>query len=81
MRGSYNLTGAGLRNAQQHGVTAAEIWQVVRSPRHLSCRLGADRAVIYGATRHQRQLIMLLRADAHEDDVWDVVSARERGRR
>jgi uncharacterized DUF497 family protein len=68
---------AGLRNAQQHGITAAEVWQVIGSDGRVFAPAGDARTVVYGLTEAGRYLAVLVEEDAFEDDTWDVVAARE----
>lgn len=43
--GEYTLTSAGLRNAAQHGITPAELFQVIDSDTRLFSRVG-DRSML-----------------------------------
>lgn len=77
MRGSYNLTLAGFRHAEQHGITPEEVWEVLGSERRLYSPVDRHQTVIYGATAAGRFLALLVREDDFEDDVWDIVAARD----
>ncbi|HET9657501.1 MAG TPA: hypothetical protein VFP72_19270 [Kineosporiaceae bacterium] len=77
MRGSYNFTRAGIANAEQHGITALEVWEVLDSDRRLFSRVGERSMIVLGATEAARHLLVLVSESADEPDVWDIVAARE----
>lgn len=77
MRGEYNLTTAGLRNAEQYGIGAAEIFEVIDSGVRLFSRVGERSMLVLGPTIAGRLLVVLVTEADLEPDVWDVVAARE----
>lgn len=77
MRGEYNLTTAGLRNAAQHGISAAEIFEVIDSRTRLFSRAGDQSMLILGITGAGRYIMIMVTEADLEPDVWDVVAARE----
>jgi uncharacterized DUF497 family protein len=77
VQGSYNFTLAGVRNAEQHGVSLGEIWEVINSDGLLYSPVGGNRTVIFGATSAGRHLAVLVEEDEFEDDTYDIVAVRE----
>jgi hypothetical protein len=77
VQGQYNFTRAGLRNVEQRGITPVEVWEVIESGQRLFTPVGGTQKVIYGRTAHGRYLAVLVEEDEFEDDVWDVLAARE----
>lgn len=79
MKGNYNFTLDGLRIAELHGITAAEVWQVLNAERRMIRAVGERSRVIIAATAAGRYLVVMVQEDPldDEDDVWDVVAARE----
>jgi uncharacterized DUF497 family protein len=77
VRGEYNLTTAGLRNAAQHGISAAEIFEVIDSRARLFSRAGDQSMLILGATDTGKHIVILVTEADLEPDVWDVVATRE----
>lgn len=79
MRGEYNLTAAGLRNAAQHGITPVEVFEVLDSRNRLFRRVGDQSMLVLGVTAAGRYLVILVGEADLEPDVWDVVAVREMG--
>ena len=77
MPGNYNFTRAGLRNAEEHGITPAEVWEVVGAEGVLYTPVGENRTVVFGATAAGRYLAVLVEEDQYEDDTWDIVASRD----
>jgi hypothetical protein len=78
VKGNYNFTRAGLRNAQQRGITPAGVWQVMQSDRRVVRTVGENSRVVIAATEAGRFLAVLIQEDPNdEDDTWDIVAARE----
>ena len=77
MQGEYNITTAGFRNAQQHGITPREIFEVLDCDVRLFRRVGDQSMVIAGPTDTGRHLVILVTEADLEPDVWDIVAARE----
>ena len=77
VRGSYNFTRAGLANADQHGITTLEVWEVLDSDRRLFSRIGDRSMIILGATEAGRHLVVLVAEADLEPDVWDITAARD----
>jgi uncharacterized DUF497 family protein len=77
VRGSYNFTRAGIANAEQHGITTLEVWEVLDSDRRLFSRVRERSIIVLGATEAGRHLLVLVSEAADEPDVWDIVAARE----
>lgn len=77
VRGEYNLTTAGFRNSQQHGITPLEIFEVLDSGARLFKRVGDQSMVVAGPTEAGRHLLILVTEADLEPDVWDIVAARE----
>lgn len=77
MRGSYNFTRAGLRNAGQYGITPRELWEVIGSTSRVFVPVGDRSRFVVGRTLAGRWLGFLAQESEHEADVWDVVAARE----
>ena len=81
MRGEYNVTGAGLRNAAQYGITPAELFEVIDSDTRLFSRVGEQSMLVLGVTEAGRHLVILVTESDLEPDVWDLVAAREMSER
>lgn len=77
MRGAYNITTAGLRNAAQHGITPVELFEVIDSRTRLFSRAGDRSMLVLGTTPTGRYLVVLVTEADLEPDVWDIVAARE----
>jgi uncharacterized DUF497 family protein len=77
VQGEYNLTTPGLRNATQHGISAAEIFEVIDSDTRLFSRAGDQSMLILGTTDAGRYVVILANDTDPEPDLWDVVAARE----
>jgi hypothetical protein len=77
VRGEYNITAAGLRNAAQRGITPVELFEVIDSATRLFKRVGDASMLILGATEAGRHLVILATEADLEPDVWDIVTARE----
>lgn len=78
MKGNYNFTLAGLRNAEQHGITPAEVWQVLQADRRVIRTFGENSRVIVGATDVGRYIAVMIQEDPNDDeDTWDIVAARD----
>lgn len=75
--GEINLTRAGLANAAQRGIAPEEIWQVVDSHERVILHVGETSRLIAGFTSARRGLAVLVQESDLEDDVWDVVAARD----
>jgi hypothetical protein len=79
VRGSYSFTRAGLVNCRQHGITPAEVWEVVNSDERVFLPVGIQSRLVAGQTRAGRWIGFLARECAGEPDVWDIVAARGLG--
>jgi len=80
VKGGYNFTTAGLRNAEQHGITVNEVWQMLGSTQRLFRVVEGDdhSRVIIGVTNAGRYLVVMVREDRDDEpDSWDIVAARE----
>ena len=77
MKGEINLTRAGLVNAAQRGISPAEIWEVIDSHERVITTVGDTSRLIVGFTGARRGLAVLVQESHLEDDVWDVVAARD----
>lgn len=80
VRGNYNFTRAGLRNAEQHGITPKEVWEMLSSTKRLFRAVeGDDHArVIIGATDAGRYIVVMVQEDPNDEPgSWDVVAVRE----
>jgi uncharacterized DUF497 family protein len=77
VQGEYNITTAGFRNAQQHGITPLEIFEVLDCDVRLFRRVGDQSMVVAGPTNAGRHLVILVTEADLEPDVWDIVAARE----
>lgn len=78
VKGNYNFTLAGLRNAEQHGITPAEVWQVLQADRRVIRTFGENSRVIVGVTDVGRYIAVMVQEDPNDDeDTWDVVAARD----
>jgi hypothetical protein len=77
VKGEINLTRAGLVNAAQHGITPGELWHVIDSHERVIHAVGEVSRLISGLTAAGRGLAILVQEAVLEDDVWDVVAARE----
>ena len=75
--GEINLTRAGLLNAAQHGITPEEVWQIAGADNRVIHPVGEASRMILAYTRQGRGLAILVQESQLEDDVWDVVAARE----
>jgi uncharacterized DUF497 family protein len=76
VRGDYNFTGAGLRNADQRGITPAEVFEIIDSTARLFSRAGDQSMLILGVTTSGRHIVILGTEADLEPDVWDIVAAR-----
>ena len=79
MKGDYNFTRAGLRNAEEHGITPYEVWQMLSSDRRVFRAVEGDdhSRVIIGATDAGRYIVVLVQEDPNDEpDSWDIVAAR-----
>jgi hypothetical protein len=80
VKGSYNFTRAGLLNADDHGITPDEVWQMLNSASRVFRSLdGDDRSrVVIGVTEAGRYIVVLVREDLDDDlESWDIVAARD----
>jgi len=78
VKGSYTFTLEGLRNAEYHGITAAEVWQVLNAERRVIRQLGERSRVVVAMTAGGRCLVVMVQEEPQDDeDGWDVVAARE----
>jgi hypothetical protein len=77
VRGEYNITRAGLRNAAQYGITPVELFEVIDSSTRLFSRAGDRSMLVLGVTQAGRHLVILVTEASLEPDVWDIVAARE----
>jgi hypothetical protein len=77
VRGEYNITTAGLRNAAQNGLTPAELFEVIDSRGRMFSRVGDASMLILGVTSIGRHVMILVTEADLEPDVWDIVAARE----
>ena len=75
--GEINLTRAGLINAAQYGITPGELWEVIDSHDRVITTVGEESRLIVGFTSTGRGLAVLVQESHPEDDVWDVVAARD----
>jgi hypothetical protein len=51
VRGEYNITRAGLRNAAQYGITPVELFEVIDSSTRLFSRAGDRSMLVLGSLR------------------------------
>ena len=79
MKGTFNFTLDGLRIADLHGITAAEVWQVLHAEQRVIRAVGELSRVIVAATAAGRYLAVMVQEDPidAEDETWDIVAARE----
>jgi len=78
VKGNYNFTLAGLRNAEQHGITPAEVWQVLQADRRVIRSVGENSRVIVSSTDAGRYIAVMVQEDPLDDeDTWDIVAARD----
>jgi len=78
MKGSYHFTLEGLRSAEDHGITSAEVWQVLNAERRVIRQLGETSRVIVAATAGGRYVAVMVAEDPSDDGGSSaVVAARE----
>ena len=77
MRSRYRLTLEGADNAAAHGVSARELWQVLESDRRLYVPIGDRSRFVVGELEGGRWIGFLAQEADDQDDVWDIVAARE----
>ena len=77
MKGEINLTRAGLANAAQRGISPSELWEVIDSHERVITTVGEESRLIVGFTGSGRGIAVLVQESHLEDDVWDVVAARD----
>jgi hypothetical protein len=73
----YSFTDDALANLRLFGVTPGEVWEALHSTRRVIRHLGDDVMIVYAANRRGRHLAVLLAEADHNDNDWDVLSARD----
>jgi hypothetical protein len=73
----YRLTLPGVENALEHGVTPRELWRVLESDGRLFVPVGARSRFVVGQLESSRWIGFLAQEVDGEDDVWEIVAARE----
>ena len=73
----YSFTDDAFANLRLFEVTPGEVWEALHSTRRVIRHLGDDVMVIYAVNRHGRHLAVLLAEADHNDNDWDVLSARD----
>ena len=78
MKGDYHFTRAGLLNADEHGITPDEVWQMLNSVSRIFRSLDDHSRVVIGVTEANRFIVVLVREDPDDElEGWDIVAARD----
>ena len=77
MQGSFNFTTIGILNARRNGIEPGEVWDLLGSDNRVIISVGDTSRLYLGTTGQGRNLAVLVAEDPDEDDVWDVVAARD----
>ncbi|MFC7545517.1 hypothetical protein [Plantactinospora sp. GCM10030261] len=73
----FSFVEEALDNLRVYDVTPGEVWEALHSGRRIIRHLGDDVMIVYAATRRGRRLAVLLAEAGHDDNDWDVLSARD----
>jgi hypothetical protein len=77
VRSGYRLTLWGAENALQHDMTPRDLWQVLESDGRLFVPVGERSRFVVGQLASGRWIGFLAQEADEEDDVWEIVAARE----
>jgi hypothetical protein len=77
VRSIYRLTLQGADNAMEHGVTPRDLWQIIESTGRLFVPVGEQSRFVVGQLESGRWIGFLAQEADAEDDVWEIVAARE----
>jgi uncharacterized DUF497 family protein len=81
VKGNYHFTRSGLLNANEHGITPDEVWQMLNSMSRVFRSLDEDddrSRVVIGVTETNRFIVVLVRESTDDElEGWDIVAARD----
>lgn len=77
MGSRFSFSDEALENLAVYGVTPGEVWEALHGARRVIRHLGDDVMVVYAAARRGRRLAILLAEAGHDDNDWDILSARD----